>query len=698
MSYITGIDRSQVQLLPDTVDQYIGPDHPVRALEVFVDSLDAAKLGFAKAQPADTGRPPYHPLDLLRLFLWGYFNRVRSSRRLETECGRNLELIWLLRGLRPDFKTIADFRRDNAVALPKVFREFVLLCRELKLYGQELVAIDGTKLKASNHPTRRANAEQLEAWLREIDERIAEYLAALAASETDLLGAPVPPVAAGSLSAKLAELRRRKDHLARVLAVAVESGAKVPLTDPDCQSMMKVGLGYNAQIAVDAKHHLIVVAEIAAQPTDHVQLPVVAAAASAMLATEPLPTGDVPKQPTERAEEPAPAADVSAVLATGVSLATEVAEQPTDHAGEPAAEAASAALPMAPSLAVDVAEQPTDHAEEPGAEGASGALIMASSLAVDVAEQPADHAEDPAAEGASTALVMVPSLATDVAEQPTAPVEELAAEGASGALVTAEVTEQPAEPPPVTAPLKVVADAGYHDQSALAAAEEAGFECYVPRPTKGHAAKHDIFPKSDFIYEPGHDGYRCLAGRLLPRSGEGYQKHGLKYQAYADPRACRACPLKSQCTKSDYRRVERWENEAVMETIAERVADHPEMVQARKSLVEHPFGTIKFWWEQDTLMTRGREHVQAELSLSAWAYNFRRVLNLLGVAGLRKALRERQAVGRGTRAAGRRRFGRHFRARQRLRLAGKRVLPPLMRFRAVFRQNLAADEFLAFSL
>jgi len=127
MSYIAGANRSPVMLLPDTVDLYVDLDHPVRALDMFVAGLDPVNLGLVKARPAVTGRPAYDPLDLLRLLLWGYFNRVRSSRRLEIECGRNLELFWLLRGLRPDFKTIADFRRDNAQALPKVFRMFVRL-------------------------------------------------------------------------------------------------------------------------------------------------------------------------------------------------------------------------------------------------------------------------------------------------------------------------------------------------------------------------------------------------------------------------------------------------------------------------------------------------------------------------------------------------------------------------------------------
>jgi transposase len=502
MSYVGGASRSQVMLLPETVDQYVDPDHPVRALDLFVEGLNAVDLGLAKALPAATGRPAYDPLDLLRLLLWGYFNRVRSSRRLEVECGRNLELFWLLRGLRPDFKTIADFRRDNAKALPKVFRLFVLLCRDLKLFGQELVAIDGTKLKASNHPTRRASAEQLAQWIAEADARIAEYLDALAKSEseTDLLGKEIETPAAGSLRAKLAKIERQRKQLNAALSIAQESGGKVPLTDPDCQSMKKVGLGYNAQIAVDSKHHLIAVAEISKEPTDHVQLPVVAAAVKAMMGVMP----------------------------------------------------------------------------------------------------------------------------------------------------------------------KVVADAGYHDQAALARAEEAGVECYVPRPAKGRAATEDIFAKKDFVYEAAVDGYRCLAGRLLPRSGDGFERHGLHYQGYVDAKACRVCPLKAQCTKGDYRRVERWEKESIMETIAERVADHPEMMRARKSLVEHPFGTIKFWWGQGAVLTRGRVNVQGELSLSAWAYNFRRVLNILGAAGLRQALRNRRKSARNGAHQRRRKLFCSQRRRQRL--------------------------------
>jgi len=470
MAYISGTDRKQSLLLPETVEQYVGEDHPVRAVDAFVDALNLQKLGFTRSQPAETGRPPYDPGDLLKLFVWGYLNRVRSSRRLEIECGRNLEVIWLLRQLEPDFKTISDFRRDNTVALKEVFRQFVLIARELGLYGRELVAIDGTKLKASNHPTRRASAGQIAVALQEIDTRIAEYLAAVEENDNESLHEVAQP--AGSMAAKLEKLRRDKEHYTKALEVALASGGKAPLTDTECQSMQKVGLGYNAQIAVDGKNHLIAVAEIAGKPTDHVQLPVIA----------------------EKA---------------------------------------------------------------------------------------------------------------------------------------AEVLRTPA--------LKVVADAGYHDQEAVAATEAAGLECYVPRPEKGCAATNGIFVKSAFIYEAENDGYRCPAGQLLTRSGEGFERHGLLHHGYTNPPACRACEIRGQCTK-DVRRVERWEKEAVMESVSKRVAEHPEMMQQRKSLVEHPFGTIKFWWNQGALLTRGKSSVQAELSLSCLAYNMRRVVAILGVNGLIEGL------------------------------------------------------------
>ncbi|WP_294293950.1 transposase, partial [uncultured Sphingomonas sp.] len=154
MAYIEGHARDQGLLLPASVEDYMAADSPVRFIDAFVDDLDLGEAGFHRTRPKVTGRPGYDPADMLKLYLYGYLNRVRSSRRLETEATRNLELIWLLRGLRPDYKTIADFRRDNRGAFKAVFGAFVVLCRKLDLFGRELLAVDGTRLKAVNNPAR----------------------------------------------------------------------------------------------------------------------------------------------------------------------------------------------------------------------------------------------------------------------------------------------------------------------------------------------------------------------------------------------------------------------------------------------------------------------------------------------------------------------------------------------------------------
>src|SRR6201989_1744087 len=176
MMYITGHDRSQLLLLPEAVDDYVGSDNPVRFIDAFVDGLDLAAASFSRVEPKLTGRPAYAPADLLKLYIYGYLNRVRSSRRLEREAQRNIEVIWLVRGLKPDFKTIADFRRDNHGAFKSVFRQFVLLCRRLDLYGRELLAVDGTRIKAVNNKDRNFTRASLRAFIRAADERLNEYL------------------------------------------------------------------------------------------------------------------------------------------------------------------------------------------------------------------------------------------------------------------------------------------------------------------------------------------------------------------------------------------------------------------------------------------------------------------------------------------------------------------------------------------
>ena len=176
MGYIEGEDRKQTVLFPEVLDDYISEENPVRFIDVFIEGLDLSGMGFQKAIPKDTGRPPYDPGDLLRLYVYGYLNRTRSSRRLETEAGRNVEVMWLMRKLRPDFKTIADFRKDNAQGIKKVCREFTLWCKRLELFGGELVAIDGSKFGAVNSPKRNFTEKKLRRMIKEIDGKIDQYL------------------------------------------------------------------------------------------------------------------------------------------------------------------------------------------------------------------------------------------------------------------------------------------------------------------------------------------------------------------------------------------------------------------------------------------------------------------------------------------------------------------------------------------
>lgn len=279
VSYHRGPDRSQTHLLPPCVEDYVAPDAPVRFIDAFVEELDFQQLGFTHAQPAATGRPPLHPADLLKLYLY----RIRSSRRLEAEAARNLELIWLLRNLRPDFKTIADFRKDNRACFKNVFKQFNLLCRRLDLFGAELLAIDGAKFKAVNNPRRHDTQEQLQELLQKIETRIDQYLAELDGQDAVAKGAPAAPSRA-ALSEKIAQLRARRGRYEELLGeMAARGQSEVSLTDADSRGMMRVGVGYNAQVAVDAKHHLIAVEEVVQAANDQAQLSGMAVAAKEAL-------------------------------------------------------------------------------------------------------------------------------------------------------------------------------------------------------------------------------------------------------------------------------------------------------------------------------------------------------------------------------------------------------------------------------
>lgn len=473
MSYIAGMDRGQTQLLPPSVEEYVAAEAPVRVIDAFVAGLDLAAAGFV-GRPAATGRPPYDPRDLLSLYLYGYLNRVRSSRRLEAEAARNLEVIWLLRGLRPDFKTIADFRRDHRAAFAGVFRAFNLLCRRLELFGAELIAIDGAKFKAVNSARRHYTAAQLAELTAQIDQRIAEYLGQLDAEDTTHADLPAAPTKA-ELQAKLATLQDRRAQYQDWQQQLTASGqTEISLTDPDSRGQKKIGVGYNAQIAVDAKHHLIAVPDVVQDQNDLAQLHPMAAAAQTALAN--------------------------------------------------------------------------------------------------------------------------PNL-------------------------------------------QAVADTGYHEAQQLEKCEQAGVVTYVPagHGTSGQApGGRSVHPKTDFVYDTGQDTYRCPADQTL-RCGYAGGSAGQWRRYYYNVAACGACTQRAQCTTARYRKISRLQNEAVVERQAARVAAQPALVAARKTIVEHVFGTLRLGGH-DEFLCRGLEMVRAEFVLSALGYNLRRALNVLGVAPLLAAL------------------------------------------------------------
>src|SRR6266446_3797207 len=293
MDYIRGVTRNQVILFPETVEDYITEDNPVRFIDAFAAGLDLAELGFTRASPAETGRPAYDPGDLLRLYLYGYLNRVRSSRMLEREAKVNLEVMWLLGKLTPDFKTVADFRRDNLAAIKAVCREFTLLCRKLKLFGGELVAIDGSKFKAVNNRRRNFNAARLTKAIKAIEEKISGYLDDLDKADAADTDPDEPPPSAAELRAKIKTLQQRKTKYQALHEGLQASGAKqVSLTDADARSMVmhhgSTEVGYNVQTAVDEKHQLIVEHEVTNDPTDHAHLAEMALRATETLGVEQL--------------------------------------------------------------------------------------------------------------------------------------------------------------------------------------------------------------------------------------------------------------------------------------------------------------------------------------------------------------------------------------------------------------------------
>jgi transposase len=467
MTHIAGFERDQLLLLPEAVDDYVDADNPVRFIDAFVDGLNLASAGFARVEAKAMGRPGYAPGDLLKVYIYGYLNRVRSSRRLEAECRRNIEVIWLLRTLKPDFKTIADFRRDNRGAFKSVFRQFVLLCRRLDLYGRELLAVDGTRIKAVNNKDRNFTRNSLAKFIRAADERLDDYLRRLDEGDVEE-GETSGGARTSNLAKKIATLREKRGRYAAMLGELERSGeSQISLTDPDSRAMAaytKVAVGYNVQLAVDAKHKMIVEQSVTSQ----------------VVTAEPART------------------------------------------------------------------------------------IL----------------------GVNT--------------------------------------------------IDVVADRGYFKTEDIEACEKAGCVPHVPKPERGSSVRDGLFRKDEFRYDTDRDVYVCPAGQTLSPHHEGKLRE-LKKIDYSNPAACPACPLRSRCT-ANIRRVSRLENEATIDRMAARLKERRDILERRREIVEHPFGSIKQWMGQGAFLMKGVEKVRAEFSLTALAYNLRRALNILGVEAMTAAV------------------------------------------------------------
>jgi transposase len=281
MGYISGEARGQATLFPASLDEYIGTDNSVRFIDAFVSSLNLSELKFVRAEPAATGRPGYEPGDLLRLYIYGYLNRIRSSRRLELEAQRNVEVMWLLHKLTPDFKTVADFRAHNPTPLTAVCKQFVVLCRDLELFGGGLVAVDGSKLRASNSRNRLFTAKDLRKRLERIEEKIREYLAELDENDRSEESAPPSPrLSAEELQEKIAKLKERQQRYQGLQdKLDQEAATQIALTDPDARLMHQSAtqgggsvVAYNVQSVVDAKHKLIVAHAVTNDSSDQQQL------------------------------------------------------------------------------------------------------------------------------------------------------------------------------------------------------------------------------------------------------------------------------------------------------------------------------------------------------------------------------------------------------------------------------------------
>jgi len=479
--FVAGASRGQAALLPECLDDWVDESNSVRAVDVFVDAMDLRDLGFEGVDPAATGRPAYHPSVLLKLYIYGYLNRVHSSRPLEREAGRNLEVIWLLGRLAPDHKTIADFRKDNGPAIKKVCAQFVELCRQMGLLAKASVAIDGSKFKAVNSRDNNFTKGKLERRLKQIEESVARYLSQIETADRHAAAGEDASETVVLTKTRLKEkLAKLEEEVKRLKAIEKEVLAspdqQISLTDPDCRSMATSGRGsgmvaYNVQSAVDTENHLIIAHEVTNEGSDRSQLANVAVQAKAAL-----------------------------------------------------------------------------HADE----------------------------------------------------------------------------------------MEAVADRGYFKGEEILSCEKAGITVTLPKPQTSGAKSDGRFGKQDFVYRPAEDAYLCPAGEKLKYYFTA-EENGQQMRRYWT-NACRTCPIKTQCTTGPQRRITRWEHEHVVEAVQKRLDKNPQAMRVRRETVEHPFATLKMRMGATHFLCKTLPKVATEMALCVLGYNLTRVMNIVGVNVLMKAI------------------------------------------------------------
>jgi transposase len=474
MGHVAGRSRDQLALFPTTLNEAVGADHPVRVIDAFVDRLDLAALGFARVQAEIMGRPPYAPGDLLKLYVYGYLNRVRSSRGLEREAQRNVEVMWLIHGLAPAFKTIADFRKDHPKAIVEVCREFIRFCRDLCLVGGALIAIDGTKMEAVASRKQVITPKSVGKTIAALDHKIAAHLAAMDEADREEAMENAAAMDKATVAKALEELREKREKVQQQAEYLDRAElSQLVLTEPEAKLMRTARHGYqvayNAQTVVDAEHKLIVAFDLTNEGNDQCQL-----------------------------------------------------------------------YPMA----------------------------MQGKQALEV-------------------------------EQVTA-----------------------------------VADAGYSNGEHGQRCEDDGITAIVPRAETVNSEGKQYFSRDRFTYDAGSDTWQCPAGETLACHEVSHTEQKKKYWCTA----CAGCALKPHCTGAAKRMIVRHFYEDARQAMHQRAMSDPAWMAHRREMVEHPYGTIKWLMGYPRFLIRGLKKAKAELALVVMSYNFKRIINILGVAALLKAL------------------------------------------------------------